>query len=104
DPGAFIMAGSVSNYWQPSYEWTEACFKKGILQSGIRGWSVHPYGVKSPEEFAIGHGKTRALLKQYGAPDMPMINTERGFAIKKPQGQLEQEGWSGGELERLRDY
>src|SRR5690606_11061840 len=29
DPGAFIMAGSVSNYWQPSYEWTEACFKKG---------------------------------------------------------------------------
>lgn len=104
DPGAFIMAGSVSNYWQPSYEWTESCFKKGILQTGIRGWSVHPYGVRTPEEFAIGHQKTRDLLKQYGAPDMPMLNTERGFAIQKPQGQLEQEGWSGGELGRLREY
>lgn len=104
NPDAFIMAGSVSNYWQPSYEWTEACFRKGILQTGIRAWSVHPYGVRTPEEFAIGHTRTRELLKQYGAPDLPILNTERGFAIQKPQGELEQEGWSGGELARLRDY
>ncbi len=104
DPNAFVMAGSVSNYWQPSYNWTEACFKKGILKTGIRGWSVHPYGVKTPEEFSIGHRKTRDLLKQYGAPDLPMLNTERGFAIQKPRGELEQEGWSGGAMERLRDF
>jgi hypothetical protein len=104
DPAAFVLAGSVSNYWQPSYEWTEACFKKGILGSGIRGWSVHPYGVKTPEEFAVGHEKTRALLTRYGAPDMPMVNTERGFAIKNPQGQLELEGWSGGSPARLREH
>jgi polysaccharide biosynthesis protein PslG len=104
DPNAFVMAGSVSNYWQPSYNWTEACFKKGILSSGIKAWSVHPYGVKTPEEFAVGHGITRDLLKKYGAPNLPMINTERGFAIKKPQGQLELEGWSGGEGAQVRNY
>jgi len=82
DPDCFVMAGSVSNYWEPSYEWTESCFKRRILQSGIRGWSVHPYGVKTPEEFAVGHNRTRELLKQYGAPDMPLLNTERGFAVK----------------------
>ncbi len=101
DPDAFIMAGSVSNYWQPSYEWTEACFKKGILGTGIRGWSVHPYGVKTPEEFAIGHEKTRALLKQYGSPDLPMLDTERGFAVKE---QANNEGWSGGSKDRAREY
>jgi len=99
DKGAFVMAGSVSNYWEPSYEWTESCFKKGILKSGIRGWSVHPYGVKTPEEFAVGHTRTRQLLKQYGAPDMPMLNTERGFAVKETH-----EGWSGGSQERAREF
>lgn len=104
NPDAFVMAGSVSNYWEPSYNWTEACFKKGILQTGIRAWSVHPYGVKTPEEFSIGHELTRKFLKQYGAPDMIMINSERGFAYKKPQDELEQEGFSGGKAQMLREY
>jgi hypothetical protein len=104
DPNAFIMAGSVSNYWQPSYDWSESCMKEGILTTGIRGWSVHPYGVRTPEEFTIGHTRTRELLKQYGAPDMPILNTERGFAAQKPQDAREEEGWSGGALERQRDY
>jgi hypothetical protein len=43
EPNCFILAGAVSNYWEPSYAWTEHCFQKGILASGIRGWSVHPY-------------------------------------------------------------
>ena len=99
DPNCFVVAGSVSNYWQPSYEWTESCFQKGILETGIRAWSVHPYGVKTPEEFAIGHERTRSLLKQYGAPDLPMLNTERGFAVQESP-----EGWSGGSLERAREF
>lgn len=102
DPGCFVAAGAVSNYWQPSYEWTEYCFQKGILQSGIRGWSVHPYGVKTPEEYAIGHGRTRDLLRQYGAPDMPIINTERGYAVEQKENTAE--GWSGGEEQRALEH
>lgn len=98
DPGAFVMAGSVSNYWQPSYEWTEYCFQDGILKTGIRGWSVHPYGVSRPEDFEEGHTITRNLLKKYGAPDLAMIDTERGFSVEKHQGggEVANEGWSGG--------
>ncbi len=100
DPGCFVMAGSVSNYWKPSYEWTEFCLKRGILESGIRGWSVHPYGVKTPEEFAVGHQITRDLLTKYGAaPDFPIVNTERGFAVKERD-----EGWSGGSKERALEF
>jgi hypothetical protein len=99
DPNAFVMAGSVSNYWKPSYEWTEFCFQEGILKTGIKGWSVHPYGVKTPEEFAVGHTKTRELLKQYGAPDLPILDTERGFSIKERE-----EGWSGGSENRALEF
>ena len=99
DPDCFILAGSVSNYWEPSYRWTESCFKRGILETGIRGWSVHPYGVNSPEEFAVGHARTRSLLRKYGAPDLPIMNTERGFAAKETP-----EGWSGGSKERAREF
>jgi hypothetical protein len=99
DPDCFVMAGSVSNYWRPSYEWTEFCFKRGILKTGIRAWSVHPYGVKTPEEFAVGHAITRNLLKKYGKPDLPMLNTERGFAVKEAP-----EGWSGGSIKRAREF
>ncbi len=98
-PGVFVVAGSVSNYWEPSYEWTESCFRNGVLKSGIRGWSVHPYGVKTPEAFRIGHGRTRELLKKYGAPDMPILNTERGFTATKRD-----EGYSGGDAARILDY
>jgi hypothetical protein len=99
DPECYVMAGSVSNYWEPSYEWTESCFKEGILKTGIRGWSVHPYGVKTPEEFAVGHRRMRELLKKYNAPEMPLLNTERGFAVKETY-----EGWSGGSKERAREF
>jgi len=99
DPDCFVVAGSVSNYWHASYYWTESCFERGVLQTGIRGWSVHPYGPRTPEEFAEGHGVMRKLLKKYGAPDLPLVNTERGFAVKK-RG----EGWSGGSLSRAREF
>ncbi len=99
NPDCFVMAGSVSNYWEPSYQWTEYCFQRGVLKSGIRAWSVHPYGTKTPEEFAIGHTRTRELLKKYGAPDMPMIDSERGFSVKERA-----EGWSGGSKENALEY
>ncbi len=103
DPDCFIVAGSVSNYWEPSYEWTESCLKKGILKTGIRGWSVHPYGMKTPEEHAIGHARTREHLTKHGAPaDFPIMNTERGFAVKKPTDN--DEGWSGGSEEMALEY
>lgn len=101
DPDCFVVAGSVSNYWEPSYQWTEFCFQKGILATGIRGWSVHPYGVKTPEEHAVGHTRTRELLKKYGSPDLPMVNTERGYAVAKT---ATGEGWSGGEAAKTLEY
>ncbi len=101
DPDAFVVVGSVSNYWKPSYQWTEFCFKNGILDTGVKAWSVHPYGVKTPEEFSIGHTITRELLKQYGKPDMHMLNTERGFAIQELKNN---EGWSGGNKDEVFEY
>lgn len=101
DPNCFIVAGSVSNYWEPSYQWTEFCFQNGVLKSGIRGWSVHPYGVKTPEEHAIGHARTRELLVKYGAPELPMMNTERGYSVAKT---ATGEGWSGGEAAKTLEY
>ncbi|MCL1909904.1 MAG: cellulase family glycosylhydrolase [Kiritimatiellaeota bacterium] len=101
DPDAFVAAGSVSNYWEPSYQWTEFCFQNGVLKSGIKAWSTHPYGVTNPEEHATGHTRTRELLKKYGAPDLPIINTERGFAVSKT---ATGEGWSGGSADKTLDY
>lgn len=101
DPDCFVVAGSVSNYWEPSYQWTEFCFQNGVLKSGIRGWSVHPYGVKTPEEHAVGHARTRELLVKYGAPDLPMMNTERGYSVAKT---ATGEGWSGGEAAKTLEY
>ncbi|WP_309384418.1 hypothetical protein [Cerasicoccus frondis] len=105
-PDAFVIAGSVSNYWQPSYEWTEYCFQKGILDCGIQGWSVHPYGVKTPEEFAVGHTITRDLLQKYGKPNLLMFDTERGFSIKQHigGGEIPSEGWSGGSADKAHVY
>ena len=103
DPKCCVVAGSVSNYWQPSFDWTESCFKLGILKTGIRGWSVHPYGVKTPEEHTWGHDVTKALLKKYGAPDMPILDTERGFTVEK-RNDITIEGWSGGSASRADDY
>ena len=101
DPVCFVVAGSVSNYWEPSYQWTEFCFQNGVLKSGIRGWSVHPYGVRTPEEHAIGHARERELLVKYGAPELPMMNTERGYAVEKT---ATGEGWSGGEAAKTLEY
>ena len=94
DPNVFIMAGSVSCFWEPSFNWTDACFSKGMGSSGIKAWSVHPYGLKSPEMFTAGYDRMKSILKKYGAEDLVILNSERGFASKKKK-----EGWSGGSEE-----
>lgn len=99
DPNVFVVGGSVSNYWILSYEWTEYCFKEGILKTGIKGWSVHPYGVKTPEEYEKGHKIMRNLMKKYGGPILPLVNTERGFSVKKKK-----EGWSGGSEAKAKEF
>ena len=102
DPKAFVVAGSVSNYWQPSFEWTEACFRNGVLESGIRGWSVHPYGVKTPEEHKWGHDVTVGLMKKHGKV-LPLLDTERGFTAQK-RNDITIEGWAGGDEAMAGDY
>ncbi len=101
DPKCIVLAGSLSNYWQPSYNWTEKCFELGILKTGIKGWSVHPYGVKTPEMHAIGHAEMRRLMKKYGAENFPMYNTERGYATQAKKGH---EGELKGKAELQKEY
>ncbi len=99
DPEVFVMAGSVSCLWEPSFFWTNACFEQGILKSGIKAWSIHPYGFKHPEQHLGGYAKVRELLAKHGAPDFPLINSERGFAVAKSK-----EGWSGGPVELAQTF
>jgi len=100
DPECFIVAGSVSCLWEPSFFWTDACFKKGILESGISGWTVHPYGFKTPEEHAAGYARVREIFADNGVPDdFPLLNSERGFSLEKLD-----EGWSGGLEENAPHY
>jgi hypothetical protein len=80
DPGCCILGGSVSCLWVNSFRWLDRCFKQGLLNTGIHGLSVHPYGFSRPE-LAIdeGYGHLRSMLAQYGAPDFPVLNTEVGY-------------------------
>ena len=82
DPKAIVVAGAVSNLWAPSYTWQKWCFANGILDSGIDGWSLHPYGFKRPEAYFEAYAKVRSMLAAAGKPNFPLLNSERGF---KPQ-------------------
>jgi len=85
DPECCVVAGAVSALWKASFEWTERCFDRGILASGIDGWSVHPYGTGTPEEHLEGYATVRELLAAHGAPDLPLLNTTRGFTASASQ-------------------
>lgn len=108
DPDVIVFAGSVSCFWQPSFDWTNFCFSKGMYETGISGWSVHPYGLKTPEQFTEGYSTMRKIMEKYKVPkDFPMVNTERGFATDKytPRGGTAgTEGWSGGPKEWAEQY
>jgi polysaccharide biosynthesis protein PslG len=91
DPGCVILAGSVSCLWSESYKWTDFCFAKGVLKTGIDAWSVHPYSPNMPEDYVAAYDKVRDMMAKHGASrDFPMLNTERGFGTStKGEGATE---------------
>lgn len=99
DPDCIILAGSVSNMWTESYNWMTYCFAGGMLKEKWDGWSVHPYGLKSPEDYIEAYAITRKLMEDAGGPsDRPWINSERGFPIGKA------EGYAGGDANLAFEY
>ncbi|MEM1059147.1 MAG: cellulase family glycosylhydrolase [Verrucomicrobiota bacterium] len=98
-PESILLAGSVSNMWSRSYEWMDHIFAMGVLDTGIDGWSVHPYGVKSPEMYLEAYQIVRDMMvKHGGSRDFPMANTERGFPTKH------KEGFAGGDPKMAHEY
>jgi hypothetical protein len=99
DPNCTIVGGSVSCLWSASLNWTSFCFEKGILQSGIDGWSIHPYSVIRPEDYPPDYEIVRDMMAKNGAPrDFPILDTERGFPVTKA------EGYAGGDPSMLQQY
>lgn len=99
NPDCVVMAGSVSGLWSASYQWMQFCFDKGVLKTGIDVWSVHPYSVKSPEDYLEAYGKMRSMMAAAGASHtFPVINSERGFPIGKA------EGYAGGDPKLAKEY
>jgi hypothetical protein len=100
DPDCIILGGSVSNLWSESFKWEDFCFKKGILDTGIDAWSVHPYSTKNPEDHIAGYATVRAAMANIAhKPNFPLLNTERGFPVNKKA-----EGFSGGDEKELFEY
>jgi len=94
DPDCYILGGSVSCLWRDSFQWLDAAFKQGLLQTGINALSVHPYGFPRPETCidanqpgavaGQGYGVLREMMAKYNAPkDFPVLNTEVGYPIGK---------------------
>lgn len=98
DPDCVVLGGSVSNMWTASYQWMNFVFQKGLLKTGISALSVHPYGVKSPEDYIEAYDTTRKMMSNAGGPVLPLLNTERGF----PLGKLE--GFAGGDSSQQYQY
>lgn len=98
-PKCLILGGSVSNMWSESYNWMDFMFEGGVLKTGIDGWSVHPYGLKSPEDYIEAYEIMRKSMAKHGGPaDIPVLNTERGFPLGKA------EGYAGGEASMALEY
>ncbi|MGV8090447.1 MAG: family 16 glycosylhydrolase [Mangrovibacterium sp.] len=98
NPDCIILGGSVSNMWTESYKWMNFIFRMGILKTGIEVWSVHPYGVKSPEDYVEAYDTTRRMMSEAGGPVLPLMNSERGFPLGK------HEGYAGGNEKLSYEY
>jgi hypothetical protein len=99
DPKCLVLGGSVSNLWSESYKWSGYCFADGILASGIDGWSVHPYGLKCPEDHIEAYATVRQMMTAAGDKGMPLVDTERGFSLGGKG-----EGAAGGDPRRAHEY
>jgi len=101
DPDCYILGGSVSCLWKNSFQWVDAVFKEGLLQTGINALSVHPYGYPRPElcmeggkPGEEGYDLLREKMAKANAPkDFPVLDTEVGYSLKK--GNPEQQGMLG---------
>ncbi|MEM1060426.1 MAG: cellulase family glycosylhydrolase, partial [Verrucomicrobiota bacterium] len=83
DPNCLVLGGSVSGMWKDAWNWTEIIFEMGILETGIDGWSHHPYSLKRPEQQYDGYMRLREMFVKNGMPrDFPIVNSERGFSMK----------------------
>lgn len=99
NPKCIVLGGSVSNMWSESYKWMDAIFSLGVLKTGIDGWSVHPYGLKSPEDYIEAYDIMRKSMAKNGGPaDIPVVNSERGFPLGKA------EGYAGGDEALAAEY
>ena len=99
NPDCVILAGSVSNMWSESYKWMSYCFADGMLDIHWDIWSVHPYGVKAPEDYMEAYSHTRNLMKKAGGDTGRLwINSERGFPLGKA------EGYAGGDPSLAYEY
>lgn len=99
NPDCVILAGSVSNMWSESYKWMSYCFADGMLDIDWDIWSVHPYGVKAPEDYIEAYSHTRDLMKEAGGNTSRLwINSERGFPLGKA------EGYAGGDPALAKEY
>jgi hypothetical protein len=87
NPDAVILAGSVSGVWEGPYKWMKFCFDKGILKTGLSGWSIHPYSTKNPEDYIAHYTAIRQMMADAGADEnLPILDTERGYPLGKAEG------------------
>ncbi len=99
NPNCVILGGSVSNMWTESYKWMDFVFAKGILKTKLDAWSVHPYGLKAPEDYHEAYAIMHKSMAAAGGPaDIPVVNTERGFPLGKA------EGYAGGDPKQSYEY
>ena len=101
DKDCIILAGSVSNLWSESYNWITYCFRDGMMDLDWDIWSVHPYGLKAPEDYINAYSHVRHLMSEASdgrVEKRVWFNSERGFPLGK------NEGYAGGDPALAEDY
>ena len=101
DKDCIILAGSVSNLWSESYNWITYCFRDGMMDLDWDIWSVHPYGLKAPEDYINAYSHVRHLMSEASdgrVEKRVWFNSERGFPLGK------NEGYAGGDPALAEEY
>ena len=101
DKDCIILAGSVSNLWSESYNWITYCFRDGMMDLDWNIWSVHPYGLKAPEDYINAYSHVRHLMSEASDGRIEKrvwFNSERGFPLGK------NEGYAGGDPALAEEY
>ena len=101
DKDCIILAGSVSNLWSESYNWITYCFRDGMMDLDWNIWSVHPYGLKAPEDYINAYSHVRHLMSEASNGRIEKrvwFNSERGFPLGK------NEGYAGGDPALAEEY